>query len=126
LLADGRGIFQGKGAGPFTDETTTTAIGSYPFQVSPETFAEVVRDLAPIRPSGRRIIEPLQPGECADYLPDAPSRNLAWSTSDGKVDALHWDTGCSDPSYAAIKPAINAALAKLPVLRLIGGTPIPK
>ncbi|MEN3748306.1 DUF6438 domain-containing protein [Sphingomonas sp. HF-S3] len=122
LFADGRGIFDGKGAGPFTDMDTTTLVGSRTFKVSPQTYREVVAALEPVRPSGRRMIVENEPGECADHIPDGASRSIAWAGEAGRSDALHWATGCVEPRYAPIQRSINSALAKLPVIEWIGLT----
>ncbi len=120
LFADGRGIFDGKGAGPFTDIETTTLVGSRTFKVSPQTYREVVAALDPVRPHGRRMIVENEPGECADYFPEGASRSIAWAGGAGRMDALHWATGCVEPRYAPIQRSINSVLAKLPVIEWIG------
>ncbi len=128
LFADGRGIFNGQGAGPFTNRDTTTLVGSRTFRVSPGTYRQVIAALAPVRPAGRRMIVENEPGECADYIPEGASRSIAWSGAAGRVDALHWASGCVEPRYQPIQKSINSALAKLPVIEWIGlnrrGNPI--
>lgn len=116
------------GKGMFTGTQFTKVEGEKRFAVPPERFAAIVAALEPIRPRddsdlkerGSVTHDPMN--GCEVYATDHPSRIILWTGKDGRMQALVWDTGCRAKRYVPVQPAIDAALAQLPVAPMIGNT----
>lgn len=107
------------GQGKFEGQNFTALSGDRAFPVSPEQFAAVAAALAPLRPADdselKAAADPKHQPQCDIYATDHPNRIILWTGKDGKQQALVWDTGCTAKRYETVQPAIDKALAVLPV-----------
>ena len=107
------------GKGNFEGQNFTAVSGNRAFSVSRAQFDAVAAALAPLRPADDSQLtaysNPNHRPACTEYRTDHPTRIVTWTGLDGKQQALVWDSGCRDKRYAAVQPAIDKALAALPV-----------
>lgn len=112
------------GQGNFEGQNFTAVNGNRAFPVSRAQYDAVAAALAPLRPADdsqlKAYSDPNHRPACTDYRTDKPTRIVTWTGLDGKQQALVWDSGCRDERYAGVQPAIDKALAALPVGPWIG------
>ena len=115
VLAGGHGKFEGEGF--------TRVSGERAFSVSSEQFVAVAVALEPVRLAASVPLAKLAEGGplCDEYRTDHPNRLIVWTEVNGEQRAMMWNTGCSAKRYEGVQPAIDKALAVLPVGPWIAG-----
>ena len=118
------------GQGNFEGQNFTSLSGNRAFPVTRAQFDAVAAALAPIRPPDDKQLTAYSnvhapKPQCDVYATDQPTRIVTWTGLDGKQQAMVWDSGCQAKRYAGVQPAIDKALAVLPVAPWIGQAKVP-
>jgi hypothetical protein len=110
VTPDGKGTFEGR------SHTAVTGIKS--FQTTPAVYQAFAARLAPYRPAGNETL--YQPGtpNCGNAPTDMPSVDIVWTELSGGRQHLNVYYGCG---AQAMRDALRAAPALLPIGSLIGG-----
>lgn len=114
------------GKGELVSDPDSKTARKHPFSVSAAQFAAVAAALDSIRPADISDLAEAERGtawkQCDAYATDFPVRIVLWAGADGKQQAMVWDKGCKLKRYEPVQPALDKALALLPVAQWIGDT----
>jgi hypothetical protein len=105
------------GAGVFTGDRHTAAIGERRFTATQQQVADFFGRLQPYLPVGELRLT--GPDSCKTYASDLPSADVTWTGQNG-AGHLVYDYGCDRDAHRTLAEALRSAPQALPIAALIG------